>query len=98
MATNKDLEFIKGQSYTVDQFMLNQRVTNIYIKEGKTGGLFFQFGGQTGAVSKNGIPAKPMISLVKGEPNEYHPDGKFWLMHEMGEGGAPVVRTFSLNN
>lgn len=94
MATNNNqLEFIKGMSFTIEQFKANQRVNEILVKQGANG-LFFQFGGQTGAVSRKGIPAKPMISLVQGEPNEYHPDGKFWMMHEMGEGGAPVVKTF----
>lgn len=51
--------------------------------------MFFTFGTKTGAVSRNGIPSRPMISLVKDSSG-----GSFYLMHEEGTGGAPVLATF----
>lgn len=51
--------------------------------------MFFTFGAKTGPVSKKGIPSRPMISLVQGS------DGKqFYLLHEEGTGGAPVLASF----
>jgi hypothetical protein len=35
-----------------------------------------------------------MLSYVQGEPKELNPDGKFWMLHEEGTGGAPVLATF----
>jgi len=52
------------------------------------------FGAKTGAVAAKGIPQKPMISLVQGEPTLLNPDGKFYMLHEEGTGGAPVLATF----
>lgn len=57
--------------------------------EKKDNRMFFTFGAKTGAVSRNGIPSKPMISLVEG------PDGaSFYLLHAEGSGGAPVLASF----
>lgn len=51
--------------------------------------MFFTFGAKSGAVSRKGIPNKPMVSLVQT------PEGsQFYLLHEMGEGGAPTLATF----
>ena len=57
--------------------------------ERKDNKMFFTFGTKTGAVSRNGIPSRPMISLVKDSSG-----GSFYLMHEEGTGGAPVLATF----
>ena len=51
--------------------------------------MFFTMGSKTGAVSRKGIPAHPMISYVESS------DGSsFWLLHEAGTGGAPVLAAF----
>jgi hypothetical protein len=82
------LEFIEGQSFTVEQFKAAQKVEVIHVKENpKTGKLFFTYGGKTGAVSSKGIPEQPMISLVRGE------EGEFFLLHQEPS-GVPDVATF----
>lgn len=83
-----DLTFISTQ--TVEQFKKAQGVDSIKVRQNPhTSKLFFTFGAETGAVSTKGIPANPMISQVKGE------DGIcFFLLHEEGTGGAPVLAEF----
>lgn len=83
-----DLTFISTQ--TVEQFKKAQGVDSIKVRQNPhTSKLFFTFGAETGAVSAKGIPAHPMISQVKGE------DGIcFFLLHEEGTGGAPVLAEF----
>ena len=83
-----DLTFISTQ--TVEQFKKAQGVDSIKVRQNPhTSKLFFTFGAQTGAVSAKGIPTNPMISQVKGE------DGIcFFLLHEEGTGGAPVLAEF----
>ena len=50
---------------------------------------FFTYGTKTGAVSRKGIPQNPMLSNVTT------PEGSnFWLLHEEGQGGAPVLASF----
>ena len=75
---------------TVEQFKAQMNVSRIDVKKNpKTGKLFFTYGAQTGAVSSKGIPAHPMFSNVTGS------DGSsFWLLHEEGQGGAPVLASF----
>ena len=51
--------------------------------------MFFTFGSKTGAVSRKGIPAHPMISEVVDSTGSV-----FFLMHEEGTGGSPVLATF----
>lgn len=87
METNKNLEFI--DTLTVEQFKADKRVNKIQVKRNpNTGKLFFTFGAKVGAVAAKGVPAHPMISLVKGD------EGEFYLLHEEGQGGAPVVAEF----
>lgn len=83
-----DLKFISTQ--TVEQFKKAQGVDSIKVRQNPhTSKLFFTFGAQTGAVSAKGIPTNPMISEVSGE------DGIcFFLLHEEGQGGAPVLAEF----
>ena len=78
------------ETMTVEQFKAAQRVDKIQVKQNpKTNKLFFTFGSKTGAVAVKGIPAHPMISEVET------PDGDvFFLLHEEGTGGAPVLATF----
>lgn len=57
--------------------------------ERKDNRMFFTFGAKTGAVSRNGIPSRPMISLVRDSNGE-----SFYLLHEESTGGAPVLATF----
>ena len=79
MDTTKNLQFI--DTYTVEQFKAAQHVEKIQVRENPhTGKLFFTYGSKTGA--------------VKGEPTEQNPSGQFYLLHEEGNGGAPVVAEF----
>ena len=57
--------------------------------ERKDNRMFFTFGAKTGAVSRNGVPSRPMISLVRASNGE-----SFYLLHEESTGGAPVLATF----
>lgn len=80
---------IFNETLTVEQFKEQMKVSRIDVKKNpKTGKLFFTFGSKTGAVAVKGIPAHPMLSNVTGE------DGSFWLLHEEGQGGAPVLASF----
>ncbi len=78
------------ETLTVEQFKEAQHVDKIQVKKNpKTNKLFFTFGAKTGAVAVKGIPVHPMVSNVET------PDGSsFWLLHEEGKGGAPVLATF----
>ena len=84
----KNLHFI--ETFTVEQFKAAQRVDKLQVKQNpKTNKLFFTFGSKTGAVAVKGIPTHPMVSEVEA------PDGSsFYLLHEEGTGGAPVLATF----
>ena len=83
------------ETLTVEQFKRAQGVERIEVKQNpNTGKLFMTFGAKTGAVAAKGIPQRPMVSLVQGESTERNPDGKFWMLHEEGTGGAPVLATF----
>ena len=79
-----------NETLTVEQFKSAQGVSRIDVKRNpKTGKLFFTFGAKTGAVAVKGIPQHPMLSNVTGS------DGSsFWLLHEEGQGGAPVLASF----
>ena len=79
-----------GETLTVEQFKAQMNVSHIDVKRNpKTGKLFFTYGARTGAVAVKGIPSHPMLSAVTGS------DGSsFWLLHEEGQGGAPVLASF----
>ena len=79
-----------NETLTVEQFKSQMCVSRIDVRKNpKTGKLFFTYGSQTGAVSLKGIPTNPMLSNVTGS------DGSsFWLLHEEGQGGAPVLASF----
>jgi hypothetical protein len=79
-----------NETLTVEQFKSQMNVSRIDVKKNpKTGKLFFTYGAKTGAVAVKGIPAHPMLSNVTGS------DGSnFWLLHEEGHGGAPVLASF----
>ena len=83
-------QLIFRDTQTVEQFKKSQMVDKIQVKKNpKTNKLFFTFGAKTGAVAVKGIPTHPMISEVEA------PDGStFFLLHEEGTGGAPVLATF----
>lgn len=85
---DNQLHFI--ETMTVEQFKSRVMVDKIQVKQNpKTNKLFFTFGSKTGAVAVKGIPAHPMVSEVEA------PDGSsFYLLHEEGTGGAPVLATF----
>ena len=83
-----NLNFI--ETFTVEQFKAAQHVDKIQVKQNpKNNKLFFTFGAKVGAVAVKGIPAHPMVSLVSGDDGE-----QFYLLHEEGQGGAPVLATF----
>ena len=79
-----------NETLTVEQFKNHMNVSRIDVKQNpRTGKLFFTYGAKTGAVAVKGIPQKPMLSNVTGS------DGSsFWLLHEEGQGGAPVLASF----
>ena len=86
---------IFNETLTVEQFKDKMRVSRVDVKRNlKTGRLFFTFGAKTGAVASKGIPQHPMFSFVKGDPTPKNPNGTFWLLHEEGQGGAPVLASF----
>lgn len=85
-----DNNLIFIESLTVEQFKRAQGVDEIKVKQNPhTGKLFFTFGAKTGAVAVKGVPQHPMLSYVEGNDGS-----KFWMLHEEGNGGAPVVATF----
>ena len=87
---------------TVEQFKAQMMVSRVDVRKSpKTGSLFFTYGSKTGAVAKKGIPAHPMFSLVcpEGDTLDAVHAGErecstFWLLHEEGQGGAPVLASF----
>lgn len=91
-----------GETLTVEQFKAQVMVTRVDVKQNpKTGALFFSYGTKTGAVAKKGIPQHPMFSLVcpEGDTLDVVHAGErgcstFWLLHEEGQGGAPVLASF----
>ena len=85
---DNQLHFI--ETMTVEQFKSRMMVDKLQVKQNpKTNKLFFTFGAKTGAVAVKGIPTHPMISEVEA------PDGSsFFLLHEEGTGGAPVLAEF----
>ena len=89
----KNLVF--NETLTVEQFKAQMNVSRIDVKQNpKTGVMFFTYGAKVGAVSRKGIPQNPMISHVKGDPTPENPSGEFYLLHEEGKGGAPVLASF----
>lgn len=88
-------DLIFNDTLTVEQFKDKMKVSRIEVKKNpKSGKLFFSYGAKTGAVASKGIPKNPMFSFVKGDPTPQNPSGEFWLLHEEGQGGAPVLATF----
>ena len=91
-----------GDTLTVEQFKAKMMVSRINVKKSpKTGKLFFTYGAKTGAVAVKGIPQRPMLSVVcpEGDTLDIAHAGEkscttFWLLHEEGEGGAPVLASF----
>ena len=87
------LQFL--DTMTIEQFKAKMLVDVIKVKRNpKNNRLFFSYGTKVGAVAVKGVPTHPMISHVKGEPTPLNPSGEFYLLHEEGQGGAPVVATF----
>lgn len=79
-----------NETLTVEQFKAEMHVDKLDVKKNpKTDKLFFTYGAKTGAVASAGIPKHPMLSNVTGSNGE-----SFWLLHEEGNGGAPVLASF----
>lgn len=88
MESTNNLQFI--ETLTVEQFKAAQNVAKLRVRQNpKTGKLFFQYGSKVGAVAAKGVPEHPMVSLVSGTNGE-----QFYLLHEEGNGGAPVIAEF----
>lgn len=91
-----------GDTFTIEQFKAKFMVSRIDVKMNpKTGKLFFTYGAKTGAVAVKGIPQNPMISIVcpEGDTIDMEHIGQngcttFALLHEEGQGGAPVLASF----
>ena len=91
-----------GDTLTVEQFKELVKVSRVDVKKSpKTGKLFFTYGAKTGAVAAKGIPQHPMFSAVcpEGDTLDIAHAGErgcstFWLLHEEGQGGAPVLASF----
>lgn len=91
-----------GNTLTVEQFKALVKVSRVDVKKNpKTGKLFFTYGTKTGAVAVKGIPNHPMFSVVcpEGSTLDIEHAGQkdcstFWLLHEEGQGGAPVLASF----
>lgn len=91
-----------GETLTVEQFKAQMMVSQVNVRKNpKTGKLFFTYGAKTGAVAVKGIPAHPMLSIVcpEGDTLDAAHAGErgcstFWLLHEEGQGGAPVLASF----
>ena len=85
----ENLKFI--ETLSVAEFKAQQNVEKLEIKQNpKTGKCFFVYGIETGAVSEKFLQGKlndPVISkVVSPEDGEM-----FFMLHQRGEGGAPVV-------
>lgn len=79
-----------NETLTVEQFKAEMHVDKLDVKKNpKTDKLFFTYGAKTGAVASAGIPKHPMLSNVTGSNGE-----NFWLLHEEGQGAAPVLASF----
>lgn len=97
-----DNNLIFGETLTVEQFKARVKVSRIDVKKNpKTGKLFCTYGSKTGAVAVKGIPQHPMFSAVcpAGHTLDIEHAGEkgcstFWLLHEEGQGGAPVLASF----
>lgn len=87
---DNNLEFL--ETYTVEQFKAKELISKLEVKKNPNSGkLFFSYGGKQGAVSAKGIPEKPMVSLVR--PQNDPTANPFYLLHNEGNGGAPVLAT-----
>ena len=95
-------KLVFGETLTVEQFKDRMKVSRILIKKNpKTDRLFFSYGAKTGAVAAKGIPEHPMFSAVcpEGDTLNIEHAGErecstFWLLHNEGQGGAPVLASF----
>ena len=88
-------KLVFNETLTVEQFKDQMKVSRIDVKKNpKTGRLFFTYGTKTGAVASKGIPQHPMFSFVTGDPTPRNPDGTFWILHEEGQSGVPVLASF----
>ena len=86
---------IFNDTLTVEQFKAQMNVSHIDVKKNpKTGKLFFTYGAKTGMVAVKGVPQNPMLSNVSGIDRNTGEPFTCWLLHEEGQGGAPVLASF----
>ena len=84
-----------NETLTVEQFKSLMQVSRVDVKKNpKNGKLFFTFGSKTGMVAVKGIPQHPMFSNVSGIDKVTGQPFTCWLLHEEGQGGAPVLASF----
>ena len=84
-----------NETLTVEQFKARMNVSKIDVKQNpQSGKLFFAYGAKTGMVSLKGIPQHPMLSNVSGIDRKTGEPFTCWMLHEEGQGGAPVLASF----
>ena len=100
--TDGKLSIVKGSTMTVAQFCASRQTSGIDVKESTTKpGHYFMVhdnGNVLGPVSNRKPIAEltePVISEYKGDITELNPDGFFFMLHQKGNGGAPVVVRFN---
>lgn len=102
VGTDGTLFIVKGSTQTVSQFCKANETTGIDVKESPTKpGHYFMVhdnGNVLGPVTNRTELAdltQPVVSEFKGEPSELNPTGFFFMLHQKGNGGQPVVARFS---
>ena len=87
----ESLKFIETMS--VAEFKAQKEVKKINVKQNpQTGKCFFVYGCETGAVSDkfaNGEITNPVISQVCSPET----GDMFYMLHQKGDGGAPILAT-----
>ena len=87
----ESLKFIETMS--VAEFKAQKEVKKIDVKQNlQTGKCFFVYGCETGAVSDkfaNGEITNPVISQVCSPET----GDMFYILHQKGDGGAPILAT-----
>jgi len=96
---NATLSFLK--TMTVRQFLQQINSSKVDIKANPNTGKLFATD-EAGVVVAAVSSAKPLtemtmpvVSYVQGDPTDRNPDGKFYLIHQKGEGGAETLLTLT---
>lgn len=81
------------ETLSIEDFKTRQKVEKIEVKQNlQTGKCFFVYGMQTGAVSdkflSGGITCPVISQVCSPETGDM-----FYMLHQKGDGGAPVLAT-----